>query len=60
VGIDSEGNKHPLAVAEGATENTATAQALLDDLIGRGLDPGICASSSSTERRRWHPKWSNS
>ena len=42
VGIDSEGNKHPLAVVEGATENTATVQALLDNLIGRGLDPGIC------------------
>ena len=42
VGIDSEGNKHPLAVVEGATENTATVQAVLDNLIGRGLDPGIC------------------
>ena len=42
VGIDSEGNKHPLAVVEGATENTATVQALLDSLVGRGLDPGIC------------------
>ena len=42
VGIDSEGNKHPLAVVEGATENTATVQALLDNLTGRGLDSGIC------------------
>ena len=42
VGIDGEGEKHPLAVMEGATENTAVVQALLDNLIERGLDPGIC------------------
>ena len=42
VGIDSEGGKHPLAVVEGATENTATVQALLDNLTGRGLDPTVC------------------
>ncbi len=27
---------------EGATENAAVAQALLDNLIGRGLDPQAC------------------
>ncbi len=42
VGIDGEGEKHPLAVMEGATENTAVVQALLDDLIERGLDPQVC------------------
>ena len=42
VGIDAEGTKHPLGVVEGATENAATVQALLDNLIGRGLDPSIC------------------
>jgi putative transposase len=42
VGIDGEGGKHPLGVIEGATENAAVAQALLDNLIGRGLDPAIC------------------
>ncbi|UTD30000.1 IS256 family transposase [Bradyrhizobium sp. WD16] len=42
VGIDSDGGKHPLAVVEGATENAATVQALLDNLSGRGLDPTIC------------------
>jgi putative transposase len=36
-GIDGEGGKHPLGVIEGASENTAVAQALLDNLIGRGL-----------------------
>lgn len=42
VGIDAAGDKHPLAVIEGTTENAATVQALLDNLIGRGLDPGVC------------------
>ena len=37
VGIDADGNKHVLGVAEGATENAATVQALLDNLIDRGL-----------------------
>lgn len=42
VGIDGEGVKHPLGLVEGATENAAVVQALLDDLIGRGLDPATC------------------
>jgi putative transposase len=42
VGIDAEGTKHPLGVIEGATENAATVRALLDNLIGRGLDPAVC------------------
>ena len=42
VGIDGEGEKHPLAVMEGATENTAVVQGLLDNLIERGLDPHAC------------------
>ena len=42
VGIDGEGNKHPLGVMEGATENAAVVQALLDNLIDRGLDPTVC------------------
>ena len=42
IGIDGEGGKHPLGVIEGATENAAVAQALLDNLIGRGLDPQAC------------------
>jgi len=41
VGVDGEGEKHPLAVLEGATENAAVCQALLDNLTGRGLDPQI-------------------
>src|SRR4029077_5354227 len=42
VGIDAAGDKHPVAVVEGATENATTVQALLDNLIERGLDPGVC------------------
>lgn len=42
VGIDAEGNKHPLGVMEGATENAAVVQALLDNLVDRGLDPKVC------------------
>ena len=42
VGIDGQGAKHPLGVVEGATENAATVQALLDNLVGRGLDPAVC------------------
>lgn len=39
IGIDGEGKKHPLGLMEGATENAAVAQALIDNLIERGLDP---------------------
>ena len=39
IGIDGGGDKHVLGLAEGATENAATVQAMLDNLIERGLDP---------------------
>jgi len=42
VGIDADGVKHPLGVLEGATENAAVVQALLDNLVERGLDPKVC------------------
>jgi putative transposase len=42
VGIDGDGDKHPLGVIEGATENATVVQALLDNLIERGLDPRVC------------------
>jgi putative transposase len=42
VGIDGDGEKHPLGVIEGASENAAVAQALLDNLVGRGIDPKVC------------------
>lgn len=39
VGIDRSGEKHPLGLREGATENTTACKALLADLIERGLNP---------------------
>ncbi len=42
VGVDGEGGKHPIGVIEGATENATVVQALLDNLIERGLDPTVC------------------
>ena len=42
VGVDGKGGKHPLGVIEGAAENATVAQALLDNLIERGLDPKVC------------------
>ena len=49
VGVDGEGVKHPLGVIEGATENAATVQALLDNLMERGLDPAV----PPPVHRRW-------
>ena len=42
LGIDGEGDKHPLGLIEGASENAAVAQVLIDNLIERGLDPKVC------------------
>src|SRR6516162_599806 len=42
LGVDGEGRKHPLALIEGATETAAVVQALIDNLIERGLDPKVC------------------
>src|SRR5450756_350743 len=42
LGIDGDGHKHPLGLIEGATENAAVVQALIDNLIERGLDPTLC------------------
>jgi len=36
--VDSKGNKHPIGLREGSTENEAVCTALLSDLIERGLD----------------------
>lgn len=37
LGIDRDGNKHPLGVWEGATENAETCKSLLTNLVERGL-----------------------
>ena len=39
VGVDSEGFKHVLGLAEGASENAAVVKGLLEDIIDRGVDP---------------------
>jgi putative transposase len=41
IGIDGDGVKHPLGLVEGATENTVVVQALIDNLVERGLDPAV-------------------
>ena len=50
VGIDGNGEKHPLGVIEG-DRNTAVVQALLDNLVGRGLKAALPPVRSSTGPR---------
>ena len=53
IGVDGEGNKHPLARAEGATQNAATVQALLEYLVALGRRRcQDCSSSTARKRRR--------
>jgi len=39
VGVDTEGNKHVLGLAEGASENQVVVRGLLEDLVARGVKP---------------------
>jgi transposase-like protein len=39
VGVDTEGNKHVLGLAEGASENQVVVRGLLEDLVERGVKP---------------------
>jgi putative transposase len=39
LGVDGDGRKHPLGLWEGSTENKTVCQALLNNLVERGLDP---------------------
>jgi hypothetical protein len=48
LGIDGNGDRHPLGLVERATENTAVVQALIDNLIERGSTDGL----SAVHRRR--------
>ncbi len=41
LGVDSNGFKHVLGIAEGATENSAVATALLESIAERGVSPGV-------------------
>jgi hypothetical protein len=52
LGIDGSGDRHPLGLVERATENTAVVQALIDNLIERGLDRRSVGCSSSMAPRR--------
>ena len=38
LGIDAKGEKHPLGLWQGATENSTVCEGLLNNLIARGLD----------------------
>jgi transposase-like protein len=40
VGVDMEGRKHVLGLAEGATENAQVVKGLLEELVERGVSPG--------------------
>ena len=39
VGVDAEGHKHVLGIQQGATENAAAVQDLLEGLVRRGVQP---------------------
>jgi transposase-like protein len=39
IGVDIQGHKHVLGIREGATENAAVGNALLEDVVARGVDP---------------------
>ena len=52
IGVDGEGNEQLLALVEGATENAATVQALLDNLVSRGLAATVPRLSSTMARMR--------
>lgn len=49
IGVDGKGEKHVLAVVEGATENAVVVQAVLDNLVGRGARP----DGAPAVHRRW-------
>ena len=48
IGVDGNGDKHVLAVVEGATENTVVVQALIDNLLARGR-----SDAAAAVHRRW-------
>src|SRR2546428_4455887 len=39
MGVDREGRKHVLGLAEGASENEVVARGMLEDLVRRGVKP---------------------
>ena len=43
LGIDGNGDKHPLGLVKRATENTAVVKALIDNLIAANSTPSYAA-----------------
>ncbi len=41
VGVDDQGYKHVLGIKTGATENSAVVTELLEDMVERGIKPGV-------------------
>ncbi|MFN0133700.1 MAG: IS256 family transposase [Phycisphaerales bacterium] len=41
LGVDDQGQKHILGMREGASENAAVVKGLLEDLVERGIKPGV-------------------
>ncbi len=41
IGVDSDGYKHVLGLKEGASENATVVKDLLEDLVERGVKPGL-------------------
>jgi len=41
IGVDAEGYKHVLGIREGASENATVVKGLLEDLVARGVKPGV-------------------
>lgn len=41
LGLDDQGTKHVLGMREGASENAAVVKGLLEDLVARGIGPGV-------------------
>jgi putative transposase len=46
LGIDGNGDKHPLGLVERATGNTAVVQALIDNLIAASSTPSYAAQGA--------------
>ena len=56
IGVAGNGDKHVLAVVEGATENTVVVQALIDNLPRQGGSIRRCRGCSSSMARRHSAK----
>ena len=50
VGVDAAGHKHVLGIQQGATENAAAVEDLLEQLVARGVNPK--AKTLVRDRRR--------